>query len=169
MQVADLESSAVADAKTLVGVRNKGDEIQRRLQKEKAEHLDTTALLEEERARYERCRARLETSQEHLADLNERFNELRAEVEVRLGCLPADDASVDPCERVQPDRKTETELVRRFLYHARSSHVDNKIVSRYKIRTKLSRLQRKTRKAKPGRPAMRLPRQSWRYRDSEAC
>lgn len=34
-------------------------------------------------SRYERCRARLETSQEHLADLNERFNELRAEVEVR--------------------------------------------------------------------------------------
>eukprot|EP00752_Nemacystus_decipiens_P008313 g7431.t1 len=80
-KVADLEASAEADAKVLVEARNKADEIQRRLKSEKAEHSATTGLLEEERARYERCRARLETSQEHLADLNERFNELRAEVE----------------------------------------------------------------------------------------
>ncbi|CAM9442110.1 unnamed protein product [Hapterophycus canaliculatus] len=83
-KVADLESSAVADAKTLVDALNKSEEIQRRLQKEKTEHLDTNGLLEEERARYERCRARLETSQEHLADLNDRFNELRAEVEASV-------------------------------------------------------------------------------------
>lgn len=49
-----------------------------------ADHSVTKDLLEEERMRYERCRANLETSQQHLADLNEQFNELRAEVEVRL-------------------------------------------------------------------------------------
>lgn len=47
-----------------------------------SDHAATRGLLDEERTRYERCRASLETSQEHLADLNERFNELRAEVEV---------------------------------------------------------------------------------------
>lgn len=41
-----------------------------------------SGLLKEERARYERCKARLETAQEHLADLNDRYNELRGEVEV---------------------------------------------------------------------------------------
>lgn len=47
--------------------------------------------------RYERCRARLETSQEHLADLNDRFNELRAEVEVgdsRMGPTMSSDMEV---------------------------------------------------------------------------
>lgn len=48
------------------------------------DHSATKKLLEEERVRYERCRANLETSQQHLANLNEQFNELRAEVEVRL-------------------------------------------------------------------------------------
>lgn len=48
------------------------------------DHSTTKELLEEERVRYERCRANLETSQQHLANLNEQFNELRAEVEVRL-------------------------------------------------------------------------------------
>lgn len=49
-----------------------------------SDHAATRGLLDEERTRYERCRASLETSQEHLVDLNERFNELRAEVEVML-------------------------------------------------------------------------------------
>ena len=46
------------------------------------DHAATNGLLEEERARYERCRASLEIAQEHLADLNDRYNELRSEVEV---------------------------------------------------------------------------------------
>ncbi|CAB1105899.1 unnamed protein product [Ectocarpus sp. CCAP 1310/34] len=80
-KVAHLESSAEADAKRILEARNKTEDTQRRLHNEKAEHAATARLLEEEKGKYERCRSRLETSQEHLADLNERFNEMRAEVE----------------------------------------------------------------------------------------
>ncbi|CAM9866966.1 unnamed protein product, partial [Ectocarpus sp. 12 AP-2014] len=80
-KVAHLESSAEADAKRILEARNKTEDTQRRLNNEKAEHAATAGLLEEEKGKYERCRSRLETSQEHLADLNERFNEMRAEVE----------------------------------------------------------------------------------------
>ncbi|CAM9568681.1 unnamed protein product, partial [Ectocarpus sp. 13 AM-2016] len=80
-KVAHLESSAEADAKRILEARNKTEDTQRRLNNEKAEHAATAGLLEEEQGKYERCRSRLETSQEHLADLNERFNEMRAEVE----------------------------------------------------------------------------------------
>ncbi|CAM9183141.1 unnamed protein product, partial [Laminaria digitata] len=80
-KVEDLRMSTSADSKVLLDARNKSDEIQRRLKGEKADHSATKELLEEERARYERCRANLETSQQHLANLNEQFNELRAEVE----------------------------------------------------------------------------------------
>lgn len=78
-----MESSAEADATRILEARNKTEDTQRRLNNEKAEHAATAGLLEEEQGKYERCRSRLETSQEHLADLNERFNEMRAEVEVR--------------------------------------------------------------------------------------
>ena len=50
-KVAHLESSAEADAKVLLQARNKIDEVQRRLKAEKGEHVTTTGLLEEERAR----------------------------------------------------------------------------------------------------------------------
>ncbi|CAM9796586.1 unnamed protein product [Ectocarpus sp. 4 AP-2014] len=80
-KVAHLESSAEADAKQILEARNKTEDTHRRLNNEKAEHAATAGLLEEEKGKYERCRSRLETSQEHLADLNERFNEMRAEVE----------------------------------------------------------------------------------------
>ncbi len=49
--MAQLESSAKADAKILLEARNKIDEVQRRLKVEKGEHATTTGLLEEERAR----------------------------------------------------------------------------------------------------------------------
>ncbi|CBJ28638.1 conserved unknown protein [Ectocarpus siliculosus] len=80
-KVAHLESSAEADAKRILEARSKTEDTQRRLNNEKAEHAATAGLLLEEEGKYERCRSRLETSQEHLADLNERFNEMRAEVE----------------------------------------------------------------------------------------
>lgn len=47
-------------------------------------HCTTEGLLAEERTRYERCRTSLEKSQEDLADVNERFDELRGEVEVSI-------------------------------------------------------------------------------------
>ncbi|CAM9221169.1 unnamed protein product, partial [Sphacelaria rigidula] len=80
-KVEDLENSGQETNKLLLRERSTCEEIRRRLKGEKDDHAATNGLLEEERARYERCRASLEIAQEHLADLNDRYNELRSEVE----------------------------------------------------------------------------------------
>lgn len=58
-------------------------EISLPLRLQQTGHETTTRLFKEERARYERCRESLEKTKEDLADLDQRFNELRSELEVK--------------------------------------------------------------------------------------
>lgn len=58
-------------------------EISLPLRPEQTGHETTARLFKEERARYERCRESLEKTKEDLADLDQRFNELCSELEVK--------------------------------------------------------------------------------------
>ncbi|CAN0169183.1 unnamed protein product, partial [Discosporangium mesarthrocarpum] len=54
-------------------------EVEDALENEKREHQLTVSLLEDEKARYQRCRTNLEKAQGHLADLEKSYNELLEE------------------------------------------------------------------------------------------